>query len=502
VDQLEDRVVPGFGVVEVAILDPTVQPAEGGTDGVLQFSRSDTGGSLTVSYAVGGTATAGADYTALSGSVTFPAGAATANVSVHALHDGLLDPGETVVATVTGGSGYDIGANHTATVTIIGTDILPVAFDGSATTPGNQAVGVSVLDLATSLYGDTLTVTGVMQGGHGSVSLSGGTATYTPNSGFTGDDTFTYTVEDPFGNQATGTVTVSVTGPRAPPTSVWTSQNTAVTVSVPSLAFDPSGGSLTTTAVTQGSHGSVTINGNGSVTYTPGSTFTGDDSFTYTVTDAHGNTATGTITVTVGPTDPVALDESVTTAANTAVNVAVTDLAFQPAGGSLTMTAVTQGAHGSVSINGNGTVTYTPASGYTGTDTFTYTVTDANSRTATGTITVTVGTAAGSPVAGLIEDLDNMQGELDAPDEEEAETISSAVSGIASGINNYLGDITSFISTNNINTHGSNLSSKQFAQWGIPTARLFYTNYNNLLDVEAALQGLRTIFGRDSLEYL
>jgi hypothetical protein len=491
VTNLEDRIVPGFGVVEVTILDPTVQPVEGGTDGVLQFTRSDTSGSLTVNYTVGGTATPGTDYTALGGTVTFASGASTANVSVHALHDGVIDPGETVVATVASGSGYDIGASHTATVTIIDTDILPDAYDDLVTTPQNQSVNVSVIDLATSpLWNDALTVTAVTQGGHGSVSLSGGTATYTPNSGFTGDDTFTYTVEDPFGNQATGTVTVRVTGPQAPPTSVWTAQNTAVSVSIPELAFDPSGGSLTTTAVTQGSHGSVSINGDGSVTYTPGSTFTGDDSFTYTVTDAHGNTATGTITVTVGPTDPVALDDTVTTAASTAVNVAVLDLAYQPAGGSLSTTAVTQGAHGSVAINGNGTVTYTPASGYTGTDTFTYTVTDANSRTGTATITVTVGTPAPTAADEINDDLEEIQDELENPTDETPEAVADALPTITSALNDYLSDATSYIDAKNIDSTGSLKSFKEFEELGARNYSTLYADYVSMLGIESGLKGL------------
>jgi hypothetical protein len=139
-------------------------------------------------------------------------------------------------------------------------------------------------------------------------------------------------VEDPFGNDVTGTITVIVTSPQAPPTSLWTPTNTPVTVDVSELAFDPDGDSLSESSVTQGSHGTVSVSGN-VVTYTPNTGYTGNDSFDYTVEDGDGNEATNTIIVSVGPTDPVAVDDEVTTSVDTAVNVTVLDRASQPAAG-------------------------------------------------------------------------------------------------------------------------------------------------------------------------
>jgi Bacterial Ig domain len=67
---------------------------------------------------------------------------------------------------------------------------------------------------------------------------------------------------------------------------------------------DPDGDSLTVTAVTQGTKGSVAIAGGGaSVTYTPLSRLWGSDSFTYTISDGHAHTATGTVNVTINQVD-------------------------------------------------------------------------------------------------------------------------------------------------------------------------------------------------------
>jgi len=61
----------------------------------------------------------------------------------------------------------------------------------------------------------------------------------------------------------------------------------------------PSGATLTVTAVTQGSKGTVVNNGNGTVTYTANSNALGTDSFVYTISDGLGDTATATVTVSI-----------------------------------------------------------------------------------------------------------------------------------------------------------------------------------------------------------
>jgi acetyl esterase/lipase len=80
--------------------------AESGPDGggrITVTRAGDTGSTsspLTVAYTVSGTATPGADYAALSGSVTIPAGQASADVDVTPLDDNLFETGETVILTV------------------------------------------------------------------------------------------------------------------------------------------------------------------------------------------------------------------------------------------------------------------------------------------------------------------------------------------------------------------------------------------------------------------
>ncbi len=100
-----------------------------------QFTLTRTGDSsvpLTVNYTIGGTATAGADYTALPGSVTFLAGATSTNLAVTVNDDATAELTETVTLTLTSGPGYGIGT-IAATVSILDNETPEISFNTVAT---------------------------------------------------------------------------------------------------------------------------------------------------------------------------------------------------------------------------------------------------------------------------------------------------------------------------------------------------------------------------------
>ena len=104
----------------------------------------------------------------------------------------------------------------------------------------------------------------------------------------------------------------------------------------------------------------------------PAPTILGRTTFTYTISDGNGGTATGTVNVTVNNVNdnPTAADDTATvdedSGAN-AVNVLLNDSFAPDVGETLTITAVTQGAHGSVVITGGGTgLTFAPSANYFG----------------------------------------------------------------------------------------------------------------------------------------
>jgi len=99
--------------------------------------RLDTAPSspVTVPYTVGGTATAGTDYDALPGTITFAAGETSKSIPV-TVHDDLLnEPDETVVLTLATGAGHELGGMRVHTLTIVDNDV-PVV----TVTPGESPV--------------------------------------------------------------------------------------------------------------------------------------------------------------------------------------------------------------------------------------------------------------------------------------------------------------------------------------------------------------------------
>ncbi|HSF84553.1 MAG TPA: Ig-like domain-containing protein [Acidimicrobiia bacterium] len=86
----------------------------------------------------------------------------------------------------------------------------PIAIDDAVATPTDTPVTIDVLGNDSDRDGDALSITSVTEPGNGSATTDGATATYTPDPGWEGVDTFTYTVVDPAGAAATATVTVSV----------------------------------------------------------------------------------------------------------------------------------------------------------------------------------------------------------------------------------------------------------------------------------------------------
>ncbi|MEW5987857.1 MAG: cadherin-like domain-containing protein, partial [Chloroflexota bacterium] len=90
----------------------------------------------------------------------------------------------------------------------------PVASGDNATTPKNTEVTIAVLANDSDPDGDSLDVTEVTDPPHGQARVNGDeTVTYNPNQGFTGSDSFTYTISDGNGGTAQATVNVEVLRP-------------------------------------------------------------------------------------------------------------------------------------------------------------------------------------------------------------------------------------------------------------------------------------------------
>lgn len=358
---------------------------------------------------------------ALGASVTInPGGTFTYNPTGSGTLRALL-PGETLADTfsytVSDGAASD---SAQVTITVSGLNDPPVAQNDDLFVD-EQSSG-NVLDVLANDSdpdaNDTLSVVSVGptdQGGTATVAPDGLSIIYTPDAGYIGKETFTYTIEDAAGATATATVEVDVEAlarPRARNDSftvVEDSQDNDFDVFINDLISDGGTPSIALSAAPdQG--GAVVITGPTTLQYTPAGNFFGTETFRYTLSDGIGTPEEALVTVTVtGENDPPeAVDDLFNTDEDTAF-VSANMLANDTDADNDVLSIVsidTTGTLGAVTDHGNGTFDYDPRGqfdqlrvGENAIDTFTYVVSDGNGGTDTGTVTIHVNGVNDPPVA-------------------------------------------------------------------------------------------------------
>lgn len=116
--EIYDLTPENLSTVSVRASVPSTDTA-GAAPGELTFSRTGaTGNSVTVSYAVSGTAVAGVDYQPLPGTVTIPAGATSTTVKLTPIAGAQNNNNKTATITLTPKSDYGVGTADNASVTI------------------------------------------------------------------------------------------------------------------------------------------------------------------------------------------------------------------------------------------------------------------------------------------------------------------------------------------------------------------------------------------------
>ena len=289
------------------------------------------------------------------------------------------------------------------TVDVAAANDLPVVTDDVASTVEDTLVTINVLGNDSDVDGDPLTVTSA-SATNGSVAIgAAGSLTYTPNANFSGTDTISYTISDGAGGTASGSVAMIVAAVNDAPVALddtaTTTEDTPVTISVLGNDSDVDGNTLSVTSASA-TNGSVAIGAGGSLTYTPAADFTGSDTITYEISDGAGGTASASVAMTVAAANdaPVAVDDTATTAEDTAVSIAVLGNDTDVDGDPLTVTSASA-TNGTVVVEADGSLTYTPDADFSGTDAITYEISDGAGGTASGSVAMTVGAANDAPVA-------------------------------------------------------------------------------------------------------
>jgi YD repeat-containing protein len=235
-----------------------------------------------------------------------------------------------VTTTSTGTCVSDAGG--TTAPTVPSGSVTLTALNPSSTTTSATTVNQAVALLGTASDSATLSIISATASGSagscGTSSYSASVLTFiapsvtSPN---TLSCTVAYTLKHPNGQQTTGQSSFTINGSSGGGSGGGGGTNgapTAVADTLDIVAMQPSGwvptgtidprandtdpdsDVLTITAKTNGTYGSVAIQGGGtSVTYTRNSgvtpPFTGSDSFTYTISDGHGHTSTATVSVNI-----------------------------------------------------------------------------------------------------------------------------------------------------------------------------------------------------------
>ncbi len=266
------------------------------------------------------------------------------------------------------------------------------AVNDTVSTPEDSSVTIAVL--ANDSGPVPLTITGITEAAHGTVTLDIGdtTVTYAPENDYFGPDSFTYTVSDTATGTDTATVIVTVTPVNDPPQIVSPAAVTAVEDELfvyHGMATDVDDEVLTFSFVNRSNW--LTVVGGDSVAGIPGEGET-VGSFLFIALDGELSDSLP-VGITIVPVNdaPLARDDSVSTPEDVPVIISVLANDTDPDQDPLTLTAVAQSSHGTVTLDeGDTTVTYAPEANYFGPDSLTYTVSDTGAVTDTATVWITV----------------------------------------------------------------------------------------------------------------
>jgi len=319
-------------------------------------------------------------------------------------------------------------ANSQVTISDVALVGAPQTLDDSVTIDEDSTININVLsnDINASIAGFTPVVVAAPQHGHLVVNADG-TFSYTPDSNYSGTDSFSYTLSDGINQANIAQVSINVNPfndvPLSANQSIAIDEDNTVTISL--VATDIDSINLNTVILSQPQHGTLSLNTDGCYSYTPVANFNGTDSFSYVVNDGELDSSIATVSITVNAVNDVPV------VANAQLSVLedgrlVFDLLAQGSdvdGDVLSLVSVTQPLHGSIEQDTNGTYYYVPNANYNGTDSFSFTVSD-GVGTVTGTATVQVSAVNDAPVINdfvatlqedgqLIIDLTNVISDVD-----------------------------------------------------------------------------------------
>lgn len=294
----------------------------------------------------------------------------------------------TLEYTVTTANGNDVAKVY---INVINTTVNAIDDAPAAALSGNtQTINVKANDIDPE--NTSLTIAVVTPPLNGTASVDGsGNVLYTPNAGFTGNDTLYYSACEPAalcGNSYCDTARVVLVVQNRIPVAVSDIKTVLPCqdniVIVLSNDTDPENGVLTVTITTPPANGTASVNTDGTITYRANAGFTGTDVFNYTVTD-NGISPLVSLPASISLSIPALVnnapvinnDYADTTNMDEILYYSVKDNDTDPDGHNLNNPTITvQPVHGAAIVLASGIIQYSPNPGFYGADTLTYQVCD------------------------------------------------------------------------------------------------------------------------------
>ncbi len=285
-------------------------------------------------------------------------------------------------------TGWMFRSPATVSITVSAVNDPPVADPQSVATDENVSKAITLT--GSDVDGDGLSFAVSSGPLHGSLSGTAPGLTYTPDPGYVGTDSFSFTVNDGEAVSSPAVVSILVNevndAPTANDQSVSTDEDTALGITL--TGSDPEGQALDFTILSAPSQGSLSGTAP-DLTYTPDANFNGSDSFTFKVNDGELDSEAATVAISVNAVNdvPTADSQSVTTDEDTPLGVTLSGSDVE--GSSLTFTVISDPAHGTLSGTAPD-LTYTPDANFNGADSFTFKVNDGELDSDAVTVEITV----------------------------------------------------------------------------------------------------------------
>ena len=361
-----------------------------------------------------GTAKAGQDYVATTGTLVFAAGQTSKTVSVPILGDTVAEGNETFTLVLSNATNATLGATTSATATILDDDapslslsIVPAGFNEGAGSSAAMATlsrsGPIGAALTVSLKSSnparvTVPATVVIPANQSEVKFPVSAVDNTVMDGQV-DVTITASAE----GLTTATAKVTVSDNDTPPANqvpvaqnqtLRTNVNTPVSITLSATNTKPD----TYFRIVSAPKNGTLADGSGtSLIYTPKAGFVGTDSFTFVANNNDGTVDSNLATITLqvladtppANTPPVAVAQNLSTTPNTPLRITLRGTDSDVPAQTLAFRIVTQPQNGTLSGTG-ANLTYTPRNGFTGTDSFTFVTNDGTSDSAPARIGIRI----------------------------------------------------------------------------------------------------------------